>query len=531
MTNRYDVIVVGGGLNGLVASVVLARSSQRVLLLERREVFGGSVGMEELFPGCGTSLGLSPYTTLLPEVADATGVPLSAVRPVEGMRDVVVCHQGQRLRYSPDVAKTRGELQKHSEADAKALPGFIDHFRTYAELLRTVLNLSPPTDLRPDRQDLWTLLRLGFRMRGLGEESLAEFLRTLPRPCHDVTQDRFETEWVGMVMAAPAMAHANLAPRSPGTGFRMLHSLSLGQEPGGVPHPGAVCRPGELSLLMVEAARARGVEIRSGTEVERFAVEGDRVTGVTLAGGETLLADRVLSTLDPKQSLERLPGTDWLSPGLAEELKHYRCQGDTATVHFLVDRAPRLLLEGGPTPAAHALIADGLDGMERSNDAFKYGKIAERPVIQLTVPTQHDPTGAPEGRHVVSARVESAPYQLTEGSWDDSRERLADTVAAGIQEAEPDFSSTVLERKVLSPADLEQKLGLTGGHLHHGELTLDQFFVLRPNPLCARYRTPLQGLYLGGSGTHPGGANGGLAGLNAARQMARDAKKSRAKGA
>jgi phytoene dehydrogenase-like protein len=299
--------------------------------------------------------------------------------------------------------------------------------------------------------------------------------------------------------------------------MRLMHHATLGQGPGAVTGPGADAGPGELVGLLESTLRERGVQVRTGTAASRILVRGDRVEGIVAGDDEEIRAPLILSALDPASTLLDLVGRTAFEPELQRDLESYRCTGRTAKIHLLADRLPGFLQppDGGP-PVSHAFLADDLDDLEKAHDAGKYGRVAERPSLDLFV--AGPPDGGTPGTVGISLLVESAPSGSGSDDPEEAEEELFRRAIEGLEARDPGFSSAILDRRILAPSRLQELLGIRGGHLHQGDLTLDQFHALRPNPRCARYATPIQGLYLCGAGTHPGGASGGLSGVLAARE-------------
>jgi phytoene dehydrogenase-like protein len=282
---------------------------------------------------------------------------------------------------------------------------------------------------------------------------------------------------------------------------------------------------GAISEAIAASARSAGAEIRTGAEVAKILVRDGRAEGVVLDNGDEIPAAAVVSDLDPRHTFLGLVEEKELPPEFVESIRRYRSEGTSLKINFALDGLPDFrALPGTPGPQHRATIhiCPSIDYVERAWDDAKYGRPSERPMIELTIPTTYDPSLAPDGRHIMGAFVQYAPYSLKEANWDELRDPFADRVVSLIEEYAPNIRSIILDRQVLTPLDLERTFGLTGGNIFHGEMSLDQMFVMRPVASWARYRTPIRGLYLCGSGTHPGGGVTGAPGHNAAREILRD---------
>lgn len=524
MASVHDVIVLGGGVNSLAASAVLARAGQKVLLLERRPVLGGVLALEETWPGCPVPHGLHPFGGLVPSVAEAVGIASAALPEKVEATEVAVGHGDDLFRLSRDPVRMAKELERTSVADARRFPDFAARTGRQAAMFGELLDRSPPPSRRPPAGEALDWLRIGWKLRGMGEVDLAEFLRVLPQPVEDLLNDEFESEWFKAALAAPACFAAELGPMSAGTGMRFLHHQALAQGPTCIVDGAVHGKAGELVRLLEEAAGKAGAELRRDTEVTSIQLADGGVKAVVTAAGEELACRHVVSGLDPGCTLLDLVGVSDLAPGLLRDASAYRSRGSTAKVHFVVDRVPAFFeARDGRPAAAFAWFGEGLEHLERVHDAHKYGRPAETPVLDVCIPSLLDPLMGELGKYVVSVLVETVVEDST-----DAADALGRQVAAILARHDGGFTDSILEREVLLPAELGRRVGLSGGHLHQGDVTLDQWFLLRPFPSCARYRTPIRGLYLCGAGTHPGGPSGGRSGVIAAREVLRDARRARA---
>jgi phytoene dehydrogenase-like protein len=369
--------------------------------------------------------------------------------------------------------------------------------------------------------ELFTLARVGLGLKGLGNRDMMEAIRLIPISVNELLNDWFETEALKGAVGALGLSGLNQGPRAAGTALMLLQRtawaggalIARGQVKGGI---------GALTAALAAAATARGAEIRAGSEVAHILVREGKVTGVALKSGEEMAARQVVSNADPRRTLA-LAEAGWFDPEFLWQVNNLRMRGATAKINLALGELPKF--RNAPEGDAHLrgtiVMAPDLDYLERASDAAKYGQISEHPFLEAVIPSLADPSLAPAGKHVMSLHAQYAPYKLS-GGWNDRRRKeLADKVVNTLAEYAPNLKKSILHQQVLSPADLENTFGLTEGNIHHGEMMLEQLFFMRPVGGAARYRLPLDGLYLCGAGAHPGGGVTGMPGRLAARAVLR----------
>jgi phytoene dehydrogenase-like protein len=523
-----EIVIVGGGHNALAAAFYLARKGLKPLVLERRAIVGGAAVTEEIHPGfrCST-------------LAHAGGPPHPAI-----VRDMQLARHGLQKLESPvrlfapsldgsglvlptDPKVAAQNIEKFSKNDAAKYLELNATLGRASKIVAELLTLAPPVIEKPSGDDLWKLLRLGRKFRGLGKKEMMRLLRWGPMAVADFVAEYFETDLLRAVVSARGIFGAAMGPWSAGSTALLL--LRAASDP--APIGNSACPRGGMGALtsaMAAAAKEAGAEIRTGADVEKILVKNGAATGVALSSGEEIAAKRVVSGADPQRTFLRLLDPGELLPSFAAKIQNYRCKGTVAKLNLALDGLPTFTAlrdsKGTPELAGRIHIGPGIDYLERAFDASKYGEFSRAPYLDLSIPSILDDSLAPAGKHVMSIHMQFAPYRLKSGDWRQQRDALADTIVKTIAEYAPDLPGKIVERQILTPADLEDTYGLTGGHPYHGELALDQLFTMRPLLGWARYRTPVKGLYLCGSGTHPGNGVTGISGANAAREILRDVR-------
>ncbi len=493
-----DAIVIGAGHNGLVAALRLARSGRKVTVLERSSEVGGLCAATALHPGYTVPGLLHDTSGVSRDVVAALGLARFGLEFESQASSVLAAHSEHRgVVLHADAARSHAELEALHKGDGDAYLewcGFLSRVRGF---VAGVLS-RPPPPLRPSSlSDLWSIGRMGLGLRRLGKADMVELLRVAPMCAADWLQESFSDPLLCAALAGRGLAGAYLGPRAPGSAASsLLHECVRGPELRG--------GPAALALALRKALEAAGGRIRLEAEVARVIVAGGAVSGVRLADGTTLEARVVLATCDPRHAMLDLLEPGSLPLAVEEQIPCVRMRGTTAKVNLALDG--RLCFRGREGERhARAFVADDLDSIERAFDAAKYRRCSEKPHLDVSVPSVTDATLAPEGKDVVSILAHCAPHDL-DGGWSaEASARFGDAVVEALESVAPGTRQRIVAREVLCPLDIERRHGITGGHIHHGEHALDQLLFMRPTSALARYATPIAGLYLGGSGSHPGG--------------------------
>ena len=518
MTN---VVIIGGGHNGLSAAFYLAKAGLKPIVLESRGAVGGGAVTGDLHPGfkCPT---LSHYTPLWADIARDMELPSLGVDFLESELEAIAAPlDGPPLVIYGDPERTAAAMRGRSVKDAAAYPAYRAAMEQIAGTVGSVLRSPPPDIDDPGPRDLWNVLGVGHSFRGLGTRNGYRLLRWTPMPVADLTREWFESELLCASIAGPAVSGAMMGPRSAGSGLVLLlqeaHRLLAG---GSFRVRGC---PGAMTVGMSIAAHDAGAEIRRGSTVERIIVKDDQVVGV-VADGTEIPATVVISAVDPKTTFLRLMDPEGLTPDFLTKIRNYRARGTLAKVNLALTALPQFrCIPTGDTAFLSGRIHLGptLDYIERAFDHAKYGEMSADPWLDVTIPSILDPDLAPPGAHVMSIYVHYTPFNLRHADWPASKDLLLQRVLATLEQFAPGVSSLVMAAESITPAELESQYGFHGGHIFHGELTLDQLATMRPLLGYGRYQGPVRGLYLCGAGTHPGGLMTGASGKLAAREIVR----------
>ena len=524
MDSIYDVIVIGGGHNGLVNAAYLARAGKKVLVLERRHVLGGAAVTEEIFPGFKFSVASYVVSLLRPEIIRELDLPRHGmeVLPLDGTFTPML--NGDYLWRVNDHAKTRREIARHSRLDAEAYEEYGKAMVEMGRFVKPMLGMRAPDPASLNLHGLKDLLSIARRFQRLPIEDKYNQVQLMTMSAAGFLDQWFETDVLKATMAASGIIGTFLGVRSPGTAYVLLHHY-MGEIDGAFRSWGLVRGgTGAISNAIAAAAREAGADIRTEAPIAKIIVQNGEATGVALENGDEFRAKVVSSSVDPRLTFIKMVGPGNLPGDFVDDIHRYKFRGSSGKVNLALDGLPDFtcLPGAGPHLRGAISISPTVEYMERAYDDAKYGRFSRRPYIDIVIPSLTDPSVAPPGKHVMSCFVQYAPYHLKEGTWDEKREEFGDTVINTLADFAPNLHNIILHRQVLTPLDIERRFGLSEGNIFQGELTLEQLFFLRPVPGWAQYRTPIRNLYMCGSATHPGGGIMGASGLNAARKILSD---------
>jgi phytoene dehydrogenase-like protein len=516
------VVIIGAGHNGLVTAFYLAQAGFSPLVLERREAIGGCAITEEFHPGFKCSRLAHATWPLHPSVVDDMDLLRHGLKTyTPEVRVLSLARDGRNLALYGDPKQSQQEIVRFSAKDAAGYAELQRTLRDIGGAIEYLLTMAPPDVDDPASGNLWQLLQAGRKLRGLGEKDLYRLLRWGPMAVADLVSEFFENELLRATIAAQGIFGTFLGPWSAGSSINLI----LRAVPDGNPVGAAFYvygGMGALTAAIASAVQKAGGEIRAGCEVARLQVKDGAVTAVVLASGEEIATKAVVSNADPKRTLLGLVEPQHLAPSLLQKLQHYRTNGTVAKMNLALRGLPSFKGVDGNAPsllAGRIQISPEIDYLERAFDAAKYGDFSRQPYIEAVIPTLWDSSLAPAGKHVMSIYMQYAPYKVRNGDWSSKRDALGNAILQTLAQYAPDLPGLVEGGELITPLDMERVYGLTGGHIFHGELALDQLFTMRPLLGWAQYDTPVRNLYLCGSGTHPGNGLNGLSGANAARHV------------
>jgi len=520
----YDAIVIGGGHNGMVNGAYLAKAGLRTLILERRHLVGGAAITEELRPGFNFTTFSYALSLLRPDIVHDLELTKHGFMPILMPSTFCPTEDGDYLLMGQDHAENQKSIARFSKRDADAYDAFNHDVNKVLQAIKPLLDQAPPDIFSDDPEELVALAALGQRFRSLDRKVLHDAVRLLTGSAADFLDDYFESAILKGYMASSAIIGTKVGPYSQGSGLVLLYHL-LGEIDGEFGawafHKGG---NGGFTQVLARATRAMGAEIRLESPVASVVTTNGRATGVALSDGSEYDAPIVVSALDPRRTFLELVDPLELPGDLVETIRRFRFQGTSSKVNFALDGIPRYPALGDRTDQYRGFtnIGPSMEYLERAFDEGKYGWYSSRPYLDCAIQSMVDPDMAPPGKAVMSCFTHYTPYKLRESDWDTERQNLGDTVQRTLESFFPGFSDLVLQREVVTPLDIERVVGLSEGNIFAGEFLAPQMYFFRPAPGWSQYRTPIDGYYQCGSGTHPGGCVTGGPGKLAAQRILRD---------
>jgi phytoene dehydrogenase-like protein len=523
----YDAIVVGGGHNGLTNAAYLAKSGLKVLVLERRHLVGGAAITEELRPGFWFTTFSYALSLLRPDIIHELELTKHGFMPILMPSTFCPKEDGDYLLLGQDHGENLKEIARHSKRDADAYEAFNHDVGKVCQAIKPLLDMVPPDIFSDDPEELIALAALGSHFKKLDKKVLHDAVRLLTGSAADFLDDYFESDVLKGYMASSAIIGTKVGPYSQGSGLVLLYHI-LGEHDGEFGAWAFHKRGnGGFTQVLARAAESFGVEIRLESPVDHVITKGGQATGVALSDGTDFHAPVVVSALDPRRTFLELVEPRELPTDLVETIERFRFQGTSSKVNFALDAPPTYPALKGRTDQYRGFtnIGPSMEYLERAFDDAKYGWYSKRPYLDCAIQSEVDPDMAPPGKAVMSCFVQYTPYHLRESDWDAEKENLGDTVQATLESFFPGFGKLVLQREVRTPLDIERTVGLSEGNIFAGEFLAPQMFFFRPAPGWSQYRTPIDGYYQCGSGTHPGGCVMGAPGKLAAGQILKDRRK------
>ena len=515
--NHYNSIVIGGGINSLTTSAILAKEEKYVLLLETRSKVGGMASTEEFAPGFRCNVAYDYCRWIDPRLLDQLnlqkyGLEMFSPNPLR----IALDDKGQHIVFHSDPQKTATSISYHSNEDANKWPEFTKYITNLTQFLEPLYRMTPPSIRKLNIKDLFSMSSLLKPVLKHGRRGLVDTIRTLPMMMPELLDEWFQSELLRGSLAASGISNITQGPFSSATGLNFLHQhiYSKGKIhnihfiKGGINH---------FATSIRKAAKDRDVDILHDSHVDSINCSDGRCSGVTTSDGRTYNGDKIISGLDPSHTYMKVNDATEMSPTFRMQLTNIKYRGSTARIHFALNKLPEIIGISAQTMNTIYTINPSIEYLERAYDDAKYGRISKNPYIEFSFPSIINPNFAPSGKHVLSATIQYVPYYLKNDNWNNGlKNKIINIVTYVLEKYIPGFTNMIEDTLIMTPRDLEASLGITEGDLNHGEMTLDQFFFMRPTISTAQYNTPIQNLFLCGPGTHPGG---GLHGANAMNAM------------
>ncbi len=517
---NYDAIVVGGGINSLVAATMLGKKGKKVLLLEARNKIGGLSSSLEFGDGYKCNMIYDSIKWIDPRVLKELRLENNGLKFIKpNIARISLGENGNHIFFNRDPLKTAESISNLSKKDSAKWENFVVYINNITQFLEKLYTINPPELPNLDISDILSLKPMLNPILKQGSRGIVDLLRVAPMMMNELMDEWFENELLRSSISAAGIHHLSFGPYSAGTGYNLLHQHLYSNN---VIHNSFFIKGGtvEFANTLRNIAQSYGVEIRTNSKVKSIEVSQKICEGVVLDNGNLITAEKIISGLDPNNTFINLVGSSNLDPNFLNQLQNIKYRGSAARIHFAINRIPDIKGIDTNHMGTNFSICPTLESLERASDGVKYGKISEAPYVEFNIPSALDPNFSKSNKHVLSATVQYAPYHLRNQNWGNkSNELLEKNVMKVIERIIPNFSSLIESSIILSPLDIEKEFYLNEGNLNHGEMTLDQFMFMRPTISSAQYNTPIDNLFICGPGTHPGGGLHGTNGYNAAKKI------------
>jgi len=520
MTN-YDIIVIGSGVNSLVAAAMMAKAGKKVLVLESREEIGGLASTNEFAPGFKCNTINDTIKWVDPRIIKELEIQSKDLEliDIDIKRIALGAGENELIIFHKDPLLTSESIANHSENDAKKWKDFTIHIEKLTKFLEKLYQLTPPSLPDIGLLDAFSMRSLLGPLMGQGPQGLVDLARTAPMMMPELMDEWFENELLKSALSTAGIHSLSYGPYASATGYNFLHQHLYSK---GVIHNSSILNGGTgvLPRILNNILSSYNADLRTNVKVASINIKNNSYESVTTEEGETIMSDQILSGLDPHNTFINLVGAQNLDPNFHTQIKNIKYRGSTARIHFALQDIPKI--KGVTDDQMNTIfsICPSMEYLEKASDAVKYGFISQDPYVEFSIPTIINPEFSPEGKHVLSASVQYAPYHLRNSEWDlDSKEQLKQNTIRVLEKKIPNLKQLIETSIVHSPKDLETEFGLTEGNLNHGEMTLDQLLFMRPTASSSQYSTPINNLYICGPGTHPGGGLHGMNGYNAANKV------------
>ena len=518
---NYDIIIIGSGVNSLVAAAVIAKAGKKVLVLESRGEIGGLASTNEFAPGFKCNAINDTIKWIDPRIIKELQIQSQDLELIDMdiKRIALGSEKNEQVIFHKDPLVTSESIADHSKNDAKKWKDFTIHIEKLTKFLEKLYQLTPPSLPDIGLLDTFSMRSLLGPLMGQGPQGLVDLARTAPMMMPELMDEWFENEILKSALSTAGIHSLSYGPYASATGYNFLHQHLYSK---GVIHNSSIINGGTgvLPEVLNNILSSYNADLRTNVKVASINIKNNSYESVTTQEGETIMSDQVLSGLDPHNTFINLVGTQNLDPNFHTQIKNIKYRGSTARIHFALRDTPKITGITENQMNTIFSICPSIEYLEKASDAVKYGFISQDPYVEFSIPTIVNPEFSPEGKHVLSASVQYAPYHLRGCEWDlNSKKQLKHNTIKVLEKKIPDLTQLIETSVVYSPKDLEGEFGLTEGNLNHGEMTLDQLLFMRPTASSSQYSTPFNNLYICGPGTHPGGGLHGMNGYNAAKKV------------